>query len=307
MSKLELRNWLGEAATLGLREMEAREGTRPALPPQAAASTRAATLETRAALRRELRDDLFGRGFLLPGGETEVLRLARPLHLTHAAHLLVVGTGICGPADTLASQLGLEVGGYDRLPANEEALCPRARLVTWDPARGNLPRNAFHHASALHPLHDGPPEPVLVQIVDALRPGAHLILLEHVATERFDPDDETAQAWLRHEGRIDPPPAAHELERALARLGMHMGANEDLSHLHARLTVYDWRRLVDRTHERPSAERGQVMLEEAGGWSMRGRLLQNGSLRLMRWHAVMFGAGATRTATELAEAPAGAA
>ena len=40
---------------------------------------------------------LWGEGFLFPGGGAEVLRLAKPLGLTAASSLLLIGAGSGGP------------------------------------------------------------------------------------------------------------------------------------------------------------------------------------------------------------------
>ncbi|HET6196892.1 MAG TPA: phosphoethanolamine methyltransferase, partial [Acetobacteraceae bacterium] len=41
-------------------------------------------------------ESLWGEGFLFPGGGAEVLRLAKPLGLTEASSLLLVGAGTGG-------------------------------------------------------------------------------------------------------------------------------------------------------------------------------------------------------------------
>jgi SAM-dependent methyltransferase len=239
---------------------------------------------------RALSDALFGPGFLLPGGEQEALRLIRPLHLSNNARLLVAGRSIAGPANAIAAHLGIAVGGYDRSenPAGMQAI-PFVQLVAWDPGRATLPTAAYHHALALHPLGDGPVEPVLSQIVDALRPAGQVILLDYVASAGFDPATRDARAWLAHENRTDPPPNAPDLARSLVRLGLHLRESEDLSHLHARLAVYDWRRLLGDINGAPAPPSAQTLLAEANGWALRARLLREGGLRLIRWHGVLPG------------------
>src|SRR6187402_3061584 len=41
---------------------------------------------------------LWGEGYVFPGGEIETLRLARPLGVSAATSLLVIGSGSGGPA-----------------------------------------------------------------------------------------------------------------------------------------------------------------------------------------------------------------
>ena len=50
---------------------------------------------------------LWGEGFLLPGGGEEVVRLAKPLGLSAASSLLLVGAGTGGPPRHITAELGV--------------------------------------------------------------------------------------------------------------------------------------------------------------------------------------------------------
>src|SRR5690349_23629803 len=92
---------------------------------------------------------LWGEGFLLPGGGEEVVRLAKPLGLSTASSLLLIGAGTGGPPRHIAAELGVWVTGYEANPrlvalANERSqragLGRRAQVESWDPQRPY-----FHH------------------------------------------------------------------------------------------------------------------------------------------------------------------
>ena len=59
---------------------------------------------------------LWGEGYIVPGGEAETLRLAKPMGLSAASSLILVGAGTGGPARSIASNLGVWVTGFE---ANE--------------------------------------------------------------------------------------------------------------------------------------------------------------------------------------------
>ena len=59
----------------------------------------------------------WGAGFIFPGGEIETLRLTRPLGLSAAASLLIVGVGSGGPASAVTRNLGAWVTGMDTDPS----------------------------------------------------------------------------------------------------------------------------------------------------------------------------------------------
>jgi hypothetical protein len=97
---------------------------------------------------------LWGEGFLLPGGGEEVVRLAKPLGLSAASSLLLVGAGTGGPPRHITAELGVWVTGYEANPrlialANERSqragLGRRAQVESWDPQRPKFPASYFHH------------------------------------------------------------------------------------------------------------------------------------------------------------------
>jgi SAM-dependent methyltransferase len=132
------------------------------------------------ALRLALVHDLWGAGFIFPGGEIETLRLTRPLGMSNAASLLLVGVGSGGPALAITRNLGAWVTGMDTDPvllAAATASVKRAQLAkkvtikAWDPADPAFVVNSHHHCLALEPFHGSQPEPILDGLARALRPG----------------------------------------------------------------------------------------------------------------------------------------
>ena len=216
------------------------------------------------------------------------MRLVRPMHLGAMAKLLVIGSGVAGPCRALAAQLGVHASGFER--QNDAALREPAEesappITPWRPGRDPLPPHEFHHALALHPLESDVPEPLLADIVRSLRPSGHIVLVEYVATENFDPTDPDTRGWLHAESRPRPPDTEQDLARVLGRLGLHLRSADDLSRAHTRLAVFDWRRMLNGMRERPTHEGGQIMLDEAEVWRVRARLLEQDQLRLVRLHA----------------------
>src|SRR5260221_11517253 len=56
--------------------------------------------------RLVITDALWGEGYQFPGGEIETLRLAKPLGLSAASSLLLLGAGARGPARSVAHHVG---------------------------------------------------------------------------------------------------------------------------------------------------------------------------------------------------------
>ena len=173
--------------------------------------------------RISVAEALWGEGFLFPGGGAEVLRLAKPLGLSAASSLLLIGAGSGGPPRCIAEEFGVWVTGYEanaRLVelANERSqragLGRRAQVEPWDPLAPKFPRRYFHHGMAIEPLRGAAPEPLLAAASLALKPGGQFVLLEVVADLPLDPADPMVATWAR----LDHRPA-----RGAERTGDHRG------------------------------------------------------------------------------------
>jgi phosphoethanolamine N-methyltransferase len=248
-------------------------------------------------------DELWGDGFLLPGGEEEVLRLAAPLGLSEASSLLMLGVGAGGAARVVVNELGVWISGHEtdpalvavaawRLPRAGAAVAKRASVAHWDPESGRFRHRAFSHAMALETLRGAPGRPVapgqlLLALAGALRPHGHLVLVDVIATPRLDRGDPALAAWAAAEGRTAVPPTAAALTAALAELGFDVRLTEDISARHMRLAVQGWKRLVrELALHRPVPSRAAAVVAEAEVWLRRLRLMHAGQLRLVRWDAV---------------------
>jgi len=251
---------------------------------------------TRARITAE--EELWGTGYLTPGGAPEVLRFAAPIGLSAASTLLLLGAGAGGPAQTLATDLGVWVAGYEsdedlaslatrRIQRAGAALAKRATIATWDRHNPLLPRRTAHHALALDAIRDATPEPVLAAAAGALQPYGQFVILETVSPTPLDPADPAIAAWCRLEGRRPALPDPAAITLALGRLGFDVRVVEDMSARHMRLAVLGWKHLVRQmARERPSHERAAAVVTAAEMWTRRIRLMHAGGIRLMRWHAI---------------------
>lgn len=242
-------------------------------------------------------DALWGEGYQFPGGEIETLRLAKPMGLSKASSLLLIGAGGGGPACSLATQFGVWVSGFEADPNLVTAAIDRiarrnltkhAQIEIWNPVKPKFREHFYHHGLALEPLHGSQPERTLSAISIALKPGGHLMMVELIADSPLDPTNPVVAAWARLERR-DPAalPTEVGITRILGRLGFDVRVAEDVSDRHTHQALAGWRTSVRAMENVPPTRREAMRcVQEAELWMLRLRLIQIGWLRLVRWHAI---------------------
>lgn len=241
-------------------------------------------------------ETLWGEGFLFPGGVAETLRLAKPMGLSAASSLLLLGAGSGGPPRSIATNLGVWVSGFEANShlaelANERSvragLARRAPIETWDRLAPRFPLHYYHHGMALEPLHGATPEPTLAALSLALKPGGQLVLVEVVADLKLVPADPVVAAWARLDHRPPDLPSELAITKVLGRLGFDVRIVEDITHRHLREVVAGWAAAIRAMEgQRPTLRQLALVVREAELWLARCRLLRDGRLRLVRWHAI---------------------
>jgi protein-L-isoaspartate O-methyltransferase len=246
--------------------------------------------------RLKVAEMLWGEGAVRPGGAPEVVRLGRTLTGTSSATVMLVGAGPGGAAAGIAQNLGLIVTGFEADPAlaavaverlRRSPMTKRIQTRTWDPWNPAFGRHEFHHAICVEPLRGAPSVPFLTACTEALRPAGQFVMAELVADQQLDRGDEQLAAWAR----LEPTrgldfPTEREITRSLSRLGFHVRVAEDITERHIHLCLLGWRVLVrELKRDNLPVSHAYWMLREAELWQTRIKLMQQGKLRLVRWHA----------------------
>jgi len=295
---LQRRYWLGRTQEgpaavadcdgglrVGAQPIESALNAVPAAVPQPGAWSQA---------RLQVAESLWGEGFVSPVGADEVMRLARPLGLSAASSLLLLGEQPSRSARSGAEQFDAWVSGYEANPALaalagrrlEHGTDKRATVQTWNPAAPLFRHQGFHHAMSLDAIRDACVEDVLGAIVLAVRPGGQIVLLETIADTSFNAADPAVAEWCRLEQREARLPTQAGIDRIFHHLGCDVNVMEDVSKRHVQDAIAGWLRLVQAlAKDRPDPARAALVVAEAELWLRRLRLVQAGMLRLARWHA----------------------
>ena len=249
------------------------------------------------ASRLAIESQLWGDGFLSPGAGVELARLARPLGLSSASTVLLLGTATGGPPASLVQEFGVWVVAHeadsvlcqhsaDRIARAPRAIAKRTAIAGFDPAAPAFRPRYCNHAIVMDALRDAPLEPFLAGIISALKSHGQIVMTELVADAPLNPADPAIAAWLRLEGRSPGMHSALAVSRGLGRLGLDVRVEEDLTDRHIKLALTGWHDMVLRlAANRPPADQAAAVVQEAEMWTRRMRLMQSGKLRLMRWHA----------------------
>ncbi|WP_428542141.1 SAM-dependent methyltransferase [Rhodopila sp.] len=290
-----VRSWFHRSLPPGAAmSAPAPDATAEPAPPTAAAE--APIRSAWPAGRLDLAHRLWGDGFIFPGGEIDTLRLARPLGMSAAASLLLVGVGSGGPAITIARNLGAWVTATDDDPAllasaqaqvNHAQLGKKISINSWDPDEPNFAAKGHHHCLALDPFRNAQPEPILDRLTGALKPGGQIVITSLAAPKPLDPDDRTVRRWAELERR-DPAEllAPVTVTRMLGRMGLDVRVAEDTSQSHIEHALLGWRVMLRDLDRKPTRREAVPMIAEAELWLLRRRLIDDGRLRMMRWHAI---------------------
>jgi hypothetical protein len=240
---------------------------------------------------------LWGAGFIMPGGGPETVRLAKPFGLSSSVTLLLLGTGLGGPAHAISDGFGAWIAGFEADPElravaskRRVALDPRNRITidSWDRAQPQFRSRSANFALSLEALRGARPAPLLESLASALRPNGQIIVTELVCDAAPSDRDREFAAWCRLENRMPVLPHTTEVTDVLQRLRFDVRVVEDMSDRHIAQTLGGWREAV-RTMAagpRPATQTAAAFVTEAELWLLRIRLMRRLGVRLMRWHAI---------------------
>lgn len=304
MVLLKIREWMGSFAG-AVRDTRTAPGAGPlrgaarapvrATPVAAAADPGPGAMEAFED-RLAVLTALWGEGFTCPGGEEEVLRLTKPLGLSPSHSVLHLGAGLGGGTRVIAKSSGAYVSGFEVDPelakaAGEAAaragMAKRAGVHAFDPANPGFRPGYFHHAfvhEALWTLPDK--QPVLGSMVQAVKLGGQIMIADLVRAEN-DPNDPAWSAWAVLERRPPSLPTEKGIGRTLLSMGLDIRIVEDVTQRHINQALAGWmNRVTALRRSKPAPRQAALLVREAELWLRRCRLMQEGRMRMLRWHAI---------------------
>jgi len=283
-----VKDWVGVSSPFIARSEAARAVPLPAeIVPRRWPAGRIAAVET-----------LWGEGFNSPGGAAGILRLAAPIGLTADDTLLLVGSGLGGPARAVAQSAGARVSSYEADTELSTIARHRAgaagdqiRVECWNPRYPDFGVRSADHAMLLEGLRGADPVQTLDSLASSLRPRAQIVMTEMVADRPMPDSDREFAAWCRLENRTPILPRGETITGALTRLHYDVRVVEDISAAHVSAALAGWRQAMQTIGDgpMPSTASASMVVTEAELWLLRIRVMRRFGFRLLRWHAVGMG------------------
>ena len=242
-----------------------------------------------------VRQWLWGEGFHIPGNAEYVRAFVAPLAPRPAMRLLEVGAGLGGAARLVAGESGASVAALERDPelarrgrqmSAAAGLLKRAPVYLTDPETLELRVGEFagiFGREATHMVADK--ERFLRVLIDSLEPRGLLLLTEIVVAEPAI-EARARAAWAAFQPFRVRLWSLGQYVDCLRGLGVELLAADDITAQYKGQIVGGWDNLLRTIDLRalPRAHR-RAVVDEAERWVKTIAALDNGGLRLYRFHA----------------------
>jgi len=246
--------------------------------------------------RRQLAQELWGAGFIVPGASAYVEKLVSGCALTEAETLLEIGTGMGGGARTIVGKFGNYVTGYERDTDLAEAARAHAvayeideklEVLTTPLDRVELKRGYFRAAllrDVLYTLEDK--TRMIGRVSAALKPGESFLVITDFL---FDAQSSAPalDAWKAVEDRAVYPWTEDALTSCLISNGITPRTVADESQDYRSMVIEGWSDYLRRIEGRDLPEGLREQLARDGEfWARRVAALEAGLLKYYRIEGV---------------------
>ncbi|MBT5050178.1 MAG: class I SAM-dependent methyltransferase [Rhodospirillaceae bacterium] len=246
--------------------------------------------------RRQLAQEIWSPGFVVPGGNDYVEKLVSGCSLTEAETMLEIGVGMGGGTRTIIGKFGNYVTGYERNPDLAAAAVRHA--VTHDiddklemintPLRDLTLKPKYFRAALLRDILHSIEDKVgmMTKVSDSLKTGEAFLVLTNFL---FDADDDSPElvAWKEGEERPVYPWTERELIKCLESLGIQPRIVEDEGEIYRSMVVDSWSAYMKTVKsDEIGEEMGREMAREGEFWARRTAALETGALKYFRVEAV---------------------
>lgn len=245
--------------------------------------------------RRDVLEEVWGKGCIQPGSNDDVAALMNVCALSSAKTMLALGAGLGGPARALVHKFGVWLVGLDR----DEALVAEAnrRSLIED-----VDKKAVFHAADYETLALKPSgydailcrnvfstvvnrEGMIEQFAEGLKPSAHLVVVDFVIGETKGNEAVLKRLFEGETPKLQPI-RAQQIAQSLKQRNFLIHVAKDITDEVMPRILEGWARFAQALKPGVTPRfTAEIILDEAAKWETRMQALQSGALRVYRFHA----------------------
>ena len=245
--------------------------------------------------RVALNENLWGEGFLSPGGEDVIAEMIAPLGLTKEHSVVDLGAGIGGAARCISKLTGAWVSGYEedeelaRLGMERSTMAGMARktpVVQCDLATLKIRRRTIDCAFSKEALFTVADKTRVFEAIHTmLKIEGHLLFTDLIAA-RDQSSAPATEVWAAHEPR---PPALCRIDdvtATLEKIGFDVRITEDITDAYQERVIAGFSGLLARMKKpSQSPEITSWEIAETEHWARRIAVLDSGEVKIYRVYA----------------------
>jgi len=243
-----------------------------------------------------IREAVWGKGYVKPGGKDAILSLAGPAELGEDSPVLVLGAGLGEGAMAVAGEWLANVEGLvDAGPTAEKAtariaargMSDTVSVTSYMPQNARLKVNQYRCVLARESFFDLMAKQTLLEkIWNALKEDSHFLFSDLVYATEAAAQDPVIEEWCDKELRMPDCWTMEQYDETLTGFGFVIKSTEDESDWYYGLVKAKWLEFMD-TLGGKNIERKYIdlVMDEAQLWQSRMKAIKSGHLRYVRVHA----------------------
>lgn len=249
--------------------------------------------------RLRLWEDLWGKGFVLPGGAGVTESLLEPLKLETGGKLLDLSAGLGGVPRAMKRRFGCCVTGLEYWQPVAEAgqdmsveagVAAKVPISHYDPMAFEASSEKYDCAYArefFYLVRDK--ESLLHKVVRSIREEGHFVFTDYALTD-YDQADPDIAAWANAEPVQPQTWTLKRYKQVLDELDVSIQVFADITDTLLDLTKTTWSRFTaDLASKKITKGYADWLLSDGEVWLKRTHAMQSGKLRVLRVHAVRKG------------------
>lgn len=245
--------------------------------------------------RIEIVEQMWGRGFVTPGGTEHIPKLVKPFGLNPAMTVLDLGCGLGGAMRSMVKEFGVWTVGYEADPELVKGANDRSKIVDmdrqaevkkWDPEDPNFDKryDCLFSKEALFTVQKK--EELFENLEPQIKPKGQLLFTDYVVEDPNN-DNKVYRAWLEGEPHPTNIWSVNDYLQAMHNLNLDVRTNEDVTETHRSLILAALSEFVeDLRRHRTDKESLNLIVNEIELWARRVMALEHGGLRVYRFYAI---------------------